>query len=57
MFFDQRFWKKLSVFFILFVIYGPCTFASNVLITGANRGLGLALTKLYLKQGWNVYAT
>ncbi len=25
-------------------------------ITGANRGIGLALTKLYLQQKWNVFA-
>ncbi|PSW21042.1 short-chain dehydrogenase [Photobacterium sanctipauli] len=29
----------------------------HVLITGANRGIGLALTELYLKSGWSVYAT
>ena len=28
----------------------------HVLITGANRGIGLALTQLYLKTGWQVYA-
>ncbi|QSX35198.1 SDR family oxidoreductase [Shewanella avicenniae] len=29
---------------------------SQVFITGANRGIGLALTKLYLKAGWDVVA-
>ncbi|EEX92892.1 putative oxidoreductase [Vibrio orientalis CIP 102891 = ATCC 33934] len=29
----------------------------TVLITGANRGIGLSLTKLYLAQGWHVHAT
>lgn len=29
----------------------------NVLITGANRGIGLALTQHYLKAGWQVIAT
>ncbi len=29
----------------------------TVLITGANRGLGLGLTKAYLKKGWDVIAT
>lgn len=30
---------------------------SNVLITGANRGLGLEFAKQYLKDGWHVIAT
>ena len=29
--------------------------AKNVLITGCNKGLGLALSKLYLSIGYNVY--
>ncbi|MDJ0624821.1 MAG: SDR family oxidoreductase [Candidatus Caenarcaniphilales bacterium] len=29
---------------------------STVLITGANRGLGLEFTKQYLKDGWKVFA-
>lgn len=29
---------------------------SQVFITGANRGIGLALTKLYLQDGWDVVA-
>lgn len=29
---------------------------STVLITGANRGLGLGLTKVYLEDGWDVIA-
>nr|WP_040696088.1 SDR family oxidoreductase [Pseudoalteromonas citrea] len=29
----------------------------TLLITGANRGIGLALTKVYLKAGWQVLAT
>lgn len=29
----------------------------SVLITGANRGIGLGLTKAYLKKGWDVIAT
>ncbi|WP_408690159.1 SDR family oxidoreductase [Vibrio sp. TBV020] len=29
----------------------------TVLITGANRGIGLSLAKLYLGQGWHVHAT
>lgn len=32
---------------------GPYT----VLITGANRGLGLALTKKFAENGWNVFVT
>jgi len=31
--------------------------APTVLITGANRGIGLALTKAYLARGWDVIAT
>ncbi|MCF2857627.1 SDR family oxidoreductase [Pseudoalteromonas sp. SMS1] len=30
---------------------------ASVLITGANRGIGLALVKLYLAKGWQVLAT
>lgn len=29
----------------------------SVLITGANRGIGLSLAKLYLAQGWQVHTT
>ena len=29
----------------------------TILITGANRGIGLALTESYLKDGWRVLAT
>lgn len=29
----------------------------TVLITGANRGIGLSLVKLYLEHGWQVHAT
>ena len=29
----------------------------TVLITGSNRGIGLALTKRYAQEGWNVIAT
>lgn len=29
----------------------------TVFITGANRGIGLSLTQLYLDQGWQVHAT
>ena len=29
----------------------------NVLITGANRGIGLQLTKHYIEAGWEVIAT
>ncbi|KID56117.1 short-chain dehydrogenase [Pseudoalteromonas luteoviolacea] len=29
----------------------------SVLITGANRGIGLALVRLYLEHGWHVHAT
>lgn len=30
---------------------------TSVLITGANRGVGLALVKVYLDRGWAVFAT
>lgn len=30
--------------------------AKNIVITGANRGVGLALTQLFIEQGNNVYA-
>ena len=29
----------------------------TLLITGANRGIGLSLVKIYLKSGYSVYAT
>lgn len=28
----------------------------NIVITGANRGIGLSLTKLFQQQGHNVFA-
>ncbi len=31
--------------------------SQTVFITGANRGIGLSLTELYLKQGHQVHAT
>ncbi len=31
--------------------------SSTVFITGANRGIGLSLTKRYLDDGWQVHAT
>lgn len=31
--------------------------SSTVFITGANRGIGLSLTQLYLDSGWQVHAT
>lgn len=31
--------------------------SSTVFITGANRGIGLSLTKLYIDSGWQVHAT
>jgi len=31
--------------------------ADSVLITGANRGIGLALVREYVRRGWDVYAS
>ena len=31
--------------------------APTVLVTGANRGIGLAIARVYLTRGWNVIAT
>lgn len=31
--------------------------SSTVFITGANRGIGLSLTQLYINNGWRVHAT
>lgn len=33
------------------------TRAPTVLVTGANRGIGLAIARVYLGRGWNVIAT
>ena len=62
--------KTLMMFFILifsFTHMSEKTFAeqamnidqdkSTVLITGSNRGIGLALAQNYAEQGWNVIAT
>jgi NAD(P)-dependent dehydrogenase (short-subunit alcohol dehydrogenase family) len=35
----------------------PSAWAETVLITGANSGIGLEFTRLYLAQGWQVIAT
>jgi Dehydrogenases with different specificities (related to short-chain alcohol dehydrogenases) len=62
--------KTLMMFFILIFSFTPMSekaFAeqtmnidqdkSTVLITGSNRGIGLALAQNYAEQGWNVIAT
>ena len=62
--------KTLMMFFILIFSFTPMNervFAeqtmnidrdkSTVLITGSNRGIGLALAQNYAEQGWNVIAT
>ena len=59
--------KTLMMFFILIFSFTPMSekaFAeqtmnidrdkSTVLITGSNRGIGLALAQNYAEQGWNV---
>src|ERR1700745_630239 len=55
----SRFALLLSVFMLL-----PFTASAalkkdspTVLITGANRGIGLELAKQYAEKGWNVIAT
>ena len=46
----------IITFFISLISFKEI-YARSVLITGANRGLGLELTKQYLHDGWDVIAT
>ncbi|MFK7967597.1 MAG: SDR family NAD(P)-dependent oxidoreductase [Rickettsiaceae bacterium] len=46
-----------SLLLICFFVITNQVQADTVLITDANRGIGFALTKLYLKSGYTVYAT
>ena len=46
-----------SLLLICFFVITNQVQADTVLITGANRGIGFALTKLYLKSEYTVYAT
>ena len=47
----------LTLLFFLFSSRANADDKSTILITGANRGLGLELTKQYLNQGYHVYGT
>ena len=55
--------QSLSAFALLFVATGGAHGASidadrpTVLITGSNRGIGLAFVQHYVAEGWNVLAT
>ncbi len=50
--------KKLIIVTIFISIFSfKELYANSVLVTGANRGLGLELTKQYLNDGWDVIAT
>lgn len=55
--------SRLLPFIIAFLGFTPPGFAAfdpaapTVLITGANRGLGLEFARQYAAQGWNVIAT
>jgi NAD(P)-dependent dehydrogenase (short-subunit alcohol dehydrogenase family) len=54
--------KKL-IYLLIGCLFSPVTFAAElsadktVLITGANRGIGLGLVEEYVDMGWNVIAT
>jgi NAD(P)-dependent dehydrogenase (short-subunit alcohol dehydrogenase family) len=39
------------------VLFHNSAMASTVFITGANSGVGLATSRLFLEKGWNVVAT
>ncbi|NQY44086.1 MAG: SDR family NAD(P)-dependent oxidoreductase [Legionellales bacterium] len=39
------------------VFFNSVAFSKQVLIIGGNHGIGLALTKIYLKDGYKVYST
>lgn len=58
--------RRLFTAFVLVVLAGTALAAPGrvadpasptILLTGANRGVGLALTKEFASQGWNVIAT
>ena len=49
--------QKKLLFLFCFLFFTNIANADSVLITGANRGIGLALTELYLKEGYKVFAT
>ncbi len=58
----KSFKKNLIISIALFAMSLPLiSFADDeigtVLITGANRGIGLEFTKQYLEKGWTVIAT
>lgn len=48
----------LAIYFVLTILYCSSTlYGKNVLITGGNRGIGLALVNVYLGKGFHVYTT
>lgn len=53
----------LTIFVLLTSLFSPAMSATidpsrpTVLITGANRGIGLAFVDHYVREGWNVIAT
>jgi len=56
--------RKVTINLLLFVLLTPVLQAASidpnkytVLITGANRGIGLEFTKHYVDEDWNVIAT
>ena len=49
--------KKLVLFLLLPVLLASQAAAETVLITGSNKGIGLAFTKAYLERGATVIAT
>ena len=53
-------YNSLVLLTLLFFVFSSGANADDkptILITGANRGLGLGLTKQYLSQGYHVYGT
>jgi NAD(P)-dependent dehydrogenase (short-subunit alcohol dehydrogenase family) len=50
-------WNRCLVVTVLGVVFSSALAEPTVLITGANRGIGLELARVYAERDWNVIAT